>query len=100
MKKSLLKYAIFLREKLQIPNLTYSSVDQTNRNRGYNYMWVADFYFQMFQATGNRQYALDGYGILRAMFRLFGHGFYAIGILVELGLQSLKKARLEKEYKV
>ena len=101
LKKSLLKYATFLREKLQTKDyVTYSSVDQTNRNRGYNYMWVADFYFQMFQATGNRQYALDGYETLRAMFRQFGHGFYAIGIPVELGLQSLKKAGLEKEYKI
>lgn len=100
LKESLLKYARFLREKLQTKDyVTYSSVDQTNRNRGYNYMWVAEFYFQMYQATGNRQFATDGYETLQSMFRQFGYGFYAIGIPVQIGLESLEKAGMEKEYK-
>ena len=62
LKTSLLNYAHFLREKLQTKDyVTYSSVDQTNRNQGYNYIWVADFYFQMYQATGNKLYAVHGY---------------------------------------
>ena len=90
LKTSLLNYAHFLREKLQTKDyVTYSSVDQTNRNRGYNYIWVADFYFQMYQATGNKLYAVHGYQTLQSMFRQFGYGFYAIGIPVQLGLQSL-----------
>lgn len=100
LKTSLLNYAHFLREKLQTKDyVTYSSVDQTNRNRGYNYIWVADFYFQMYQATGNKLYAVHGYQTLQSMFRQFGYGFYAIGIPVQLGLQSLKKADMTKEYK-
>ncbi len=100
LKESLLKYARFLREKLQTDDyVTYSSVDQTNRNRGYNYMWVADFYFQMYQATGDRNFAVDGYQTLQAMFRQFGYGFYAIGIPVLVGLESLEAAGMKKEYK-
>lgn len=100
LKESLLKYARFLREKLQTDDyVTYSSVDQTNRNRGYNYMWVADFYFQMYQAMGDRNFAVDGYQTLQAMFRQFGYGFYAIGIPVLVGLESLEAAGMKKEYK-
>lgn len=100
LKESLLKYARFLREKLQTEDfVTYSSVDQKNRNRGYNYMWVADFYFQMYLATGDRQFAVYGYETLQAMYRQFGYGFYAIGIPVTIGLESLEKAGMKKEYK-
>ncbi len=100
LKTSLLNYAKFLREKLQTPEyVTYSSVDQKGRNRGYNYMWVAEFYFQMYKATGDRRYAVDGYQTMKAMYRQFGHGFYAIGIPVSLGLNVLKEAGMKKEYK-
>lgn len=99
LKSSLLKYAKFLREKLQTKDyVTYSSVDQTNRNRGYNYMWVAEFYFQMYQATGDKQFVVDGYETLQSMFRQFGYGFYAIGIPVQIGLESLEMAGMKKEY--
>lgn len=99
-KASLLRYAKFIREKLQTKNyVTYSSVDQKGRNRGYNYMWIAEFYFHMYKATGNKQYVTDGYETLQAMFRQFGNGFYAIGIPVRLGLQSLQEAGMEKKYK-
>ena len=99
LKTSLLKYAKFLREKLQTKDyVTYSSVDQTNRNRGYNYMWVAEFYFQLYQATGDKQFAIDGYETLQSMFRQFGYGFYAIGIPVQIGLESLEMAGMKKEY--
>ena len=57
----------------------------------YNYVWVADFYFQMYKITNDKQYAKHGYMTLRSMFKQFGHGFYAIGIPVRLGLQTLKK---------
>lgn len=100
LKESLLKYARFLREKLQTKDfVTYSSVDQKNRNRGYNYMWVAEFYFQMYQATGEKQFATYGYETLQAMYRQFGYGFYAIGIPVIIGLESLEKAGMQKEYR-
>ncbi|RHN09394.1 six-hairpin glycosidase [Bacteroides intestinalis] len=100
LKESLLRYARFVRHKLQTDDyVTYSSVDQKQRNRGYNYMWVAEFYFQMYKVTGDRLFVTDGYKTLKSMFRQFGHGFYAIGIPVRLGLQSLKEAGMEKEYK-
>lgn len=99
LKESLLKYATFVRQNLQTRDyVTYSSVDHKERNRGYNYMWVADFFFQMYKVTGDKQYAMDGYQTLQSMFRQFGNGFYAIGIPVRLGLQALKEAGMNKEY--
>ena len=99
LKTSLLRYATFIRGKLQTDDyVTYSSVDRKNRNRGYNYMWVAEFYFQMYKVTGDKQYAMDGYQTLQAMFRQFGNGFYAIGIPVRLGLQALRETGMKKEY--
>lgn len=100
LKASLLKYASFIREKLQtIDFKTYSSVDRKGRNRGYNYMWVADFDFLMYQVTGDKTYATYGYETLQSMFRQFGYGFYAIDIPVRRGLQTLKTAGMEKEYR-
>ena len=99
LKQSLLRYTDFVRRKLQTDNyVTYSSVDQKNRNRGYNYMWVAELYFQMYKVTGDKQFVTDGYKTLKSMFQQFGYGFYAIGIPVRLGLQSLKEAGMKKEY--
>lgn len=100
LKESLLKYAKFVRERLQTKDFkTFSSVDQKGRNRGYNYMWVADFDFLMYRVTGDKKYVRYGYETLQSMFRQFGYGFYAIGIPVRRGLQSLKAAGMEKEYK-
>ena len=101
LKSSLLRYAKFLRTRLQTPEyVTYSSVDQKNRNRAYNYVWIAEFYFYMYRATGNRQFVRDGYETLRSMFRQFGHGFYGIGYPVCLGLQCLKEAKMENEHQL
>ena len=101
LKSSLLHYAKFLRTRLQTPEyVTYSSVDQKNRNRAYNYVWIAEFYFYMYRATGNRQFVRDGYETLRSMFRQFGHGFYGIGYPVCLGLQCLKEAKMENEHQL
>lgn len=95
---SVKRYAKFVREGLQTPDYkVFSSVDQTNRNRGYNYMWVAELYFQLYLGTGEKQYAVDGYETLQSMFRQFGYNFYAIGIPVLTGLEALEKAGMKKE---
>ncbi len=78
--QALSKYVKFVR-RLQKPDYTTNStVDFKNKNRGYNYPWVADFWFTMFQTTGDKQYLKDGYGTLRALVRYFKHGFYCIQI--------------------
>lgn len=93
-------YASFVRNKLQTTDYkTFSSVDQTNRNRGYNYMWVADLYFQLCLATGNKQYAQDGYLTLQSMFNQFGYGFYAIDIPVLSSIEALTKVGMKRELK-
>lgn len=100
LKISLMNYAKFIRQGLQTEDyITYSSVDKRGRNRGYNYMWTADFYFHMYLVTGNKQFAIDGYHTLQSMFRQFGYGFYAIGIPVRTSLKVLKMAGMKKEYK-
>lgn len=98
-KASLMKYVKFVREKLQNEEYqTWSTVDHKGRNRAYNYPWVAILYFQMYKVTGDKQYLTDGYQTLQAMFRYFGYGFYAIDIPVQLALQTLKEAGMQKEY--
>lgn len=94
-------YARFIRTKLQTEDYrTFSSVDKTNRNRAYNYAWVAEFYYLMQELTGDRSYALDGYNTLRSMYSQFGHDFYSIGIPVLLSEKCMKEAGLEKEWEV
>ena len=98
MQEALLRYAKFVREKIQQPDYTTgSSVMRKSKNRGYNYPWVADFYFRMYLLTGNRQYALDGYATLRALYRQFGYGFYCIDYPVAIGLKALEQAELAFE---
>ena len=93
------RYAKFIREKLQQPDYTTtSSVSRKVKNRGYNYPWVADFYFRMYLLTGNVQYAYDGYGTLRALYRQFGYGFYCIDYPVTIGLKALQLAGLTFEH--
>ena len=67
------------------------------KNRGYNYPWIADLYFRMYGLTGDKQYARDGYGTMRAFFRRFGYGFYAIDIPVTLSLKTLAEAGMAAE---
>lgn len=88
---SLTDYARFVRS-LQTPDYkTFSTPEHKSKHRGYNYPWVADFYFKMYQVTGNKQYATDGYQTMMAYYRYFKHSFYAIGIPT-YGVEELRKA--------
>ena len=91
------RYAKFVRKKLQYPDYRTKSNVSGGKNRGYNYAWVADFYFRMSLLTGNRQYALDGYATLQALYRQFGYGFYCIDYPVVTGPKALEKAGLTFE---
>ncbi|GHT41961.1 hypothetical protein FACS189443_4400 [Planctomycetales bacterium] len=87
-KESLLKYASFVRNQLQDKDYnTWSIVDHNKgRNRNYNYPWAAIFYCRMFQVTGNRQFLLDAYGTIQAMYKRFGYTYYATGMAYLLPL--------------
>ena len=110
------RYAKFIREKVQRPDYTTgSSVVRPSKNRGYNYAWVADFYFRMslleavksrkavdsslftLHSSLQRQYALDGIGTLRSLYRQFGYGFYCIDYPVTTGLKALEQAGMDFE---
>jgi hypothetical protein len=96
-KESLLKYASFVRNQLQDKDYnTWSTVDHTGRNRAYNYPWIADFYFRMFQVTGDRQFLLDGYSTFKSMYEQFGHAFYASGD-ISLITNLLRDNQMETE---
>ncbi|MGN1263881.1 MAG: hypothetical protein ACI4TW_07565 [Prevotella sp.] len=96
--ESLIRYASFIRNKLQTGNYqTGSSASRKSKNRGYNYAWVSDFYFRMYLLTGDTQYARHGYGTLQALYRMFGHGFYCIDYPVTVGLKALEAAGMKAE---
>ena len=97
-KDALTSYAKFVRTRLQRPDYNvYNSALDKNVSRGYNHPWVADFYFRMYDITGDKQYAYDGYATMRAFFRTKGYGFYAIEIPVLESLSALKKAGMAAE---
>ncbi len=96
--QSLEQYAKFVRTKLQGEDyVTTSSVSHFVPERGYNYPWIADFYFRMYELTGKRQYAADGYGTMMTLFRRFGYGFYCIDYPVTKSLRVLSDAGLSQE---
>jgi len=95
---ALKRYAKYIREKLQTPDYrTNSNARSGGKNRGYNYAWVADFYFRMALLTGEKQYALDGYATLQSLYRQFGYGFYCIDYPVATGLKALQQTGLTFE---
>lgn len=99
LKQSLVRYANFCHEKLQTEDFTtYSRVSKDGWNRGYNYAWVADFFFHMYEVTKNKEYALWGYKTMQALYRHKGYSFYCIDIPVTSGLKALKEAGMTAEY--
>lgn len=100
-KWSLLRYSSFVRNKLQDEDFnTWSDVTHKGRNRAYNYPWVSNLYFYMYKVTNEKKYLNYGYNTLKAMFRNFGYGFYAIDIPVTLSLSLLKEAGMISEYNI
>ncbi len=89
LKSSLLRYSTFVHKLQDKDYNTFSNTDLTGWNRNYNYSWIANFYFEMFHVTADKQYLLDGYHTLKALYRNFGHGFYAIDMPTK-GYQLLK----------
>jgi len=94
---SLERYAKFVRERLQYPDYRTKSNVNGGKNRGYNYAWVADFYFRMALLTDNAQYARDGYATLQSLYRQFGYGFYCIDYPATIGLKALEQTGLDFE---
>lgn len=96
--RALRRYAGFVRRQLQDSHYnTYSNTSHEGRLRGYNYPWVAHFYLEMFRATGETGFLKDYYGTLKAFYRQFGYGFYAIGIPVREGIRQLRQAGFTEE---
>lgn len=93
---SLTDYARFVRRLQTNDYTTYSNTRHEGWNRNYNYSWVATFYFEMYRVSGERRYLLDAYHTLRALFRQFCHGFYAIDIPT-FGVELLRREGFTRE---
>ncbi len=93
---SLRRFASFVHRIQKSDYTTNSTPDFTGKNRGYNYAWVADFWFTMYQATGDKSYLRDAYGTIRALVKKFGHSFYCIDLPV-YGYELLRGAGLNNE---
>ena len=90
---ALRKYASFVRSRLQDKNCkTWGDYAPRKRHRIYNYAWVARFYFDMYDITGEGQYLEDGFQTARATFRFGGHKFYLIDMPVRQSIEALRKA--------
>lgn len=97
--KSLERYVDFVRRGLQDTDYnTWRSMSHAWGYRVYNYPWIAELYFLMYKLTGNKQYVLDGYGTLKAMYREYGHKRYPIGVPVTLSLNCLSDAGFNAEH--
>lgn len=97
-KESLIKYAHFLRTRLQKENYeTWSVIERSGRHRTYNYPWVASFYFEMFEVTGKQHFIYDGYQTLRAFYRSFGANTNTFDTPVEQSIILLRANGFEAE---
>ncbi len=94
LKESLVRYASFVRKKLQTKNYTLKQASDLSGDRGYNYPWAADFYFYMYDVTKDKIYAQHGYATMKALFRNFKYGFYCIHMPVLHSLKVLREAGL------
>ncbi len=94
--ESLKKFASFVHRIQKSDYTTNSTPDFTGKDRGYNYAWIADFWFTMYQTTGNKSYLKDAYGTLRTLVKRFGHSFYCIDIPV-YGYELLRDAGMINE---
>ncbi len=95
-KQSLFRYYSFLRTLQRDDYTTFSNAAHTSKDRAYNYPWMANFYFEMFNVTGDKKFLNDGYQTMKAMYRRHGHNFYAIDTPVK-GYELLKNNGFKKE---
>lgn len=89
---ALRKYAQFIRTALQ--DAAYKTKSEVLRynHRIYNYAWVARFYFDMYDITGEERFLEDAYQTARATFKFGGHKFYLIDMPVRQSLETLERA--------
>ena len=96
---SLTSYADFVRRGLQDAEyVTWRQMSHVSGNRAYNYPWIAEFYFLMYQITKDKQYAVHGYRTLKTLYDRFGYSFYVVGLPVALSLNCLQEAGMTEEY--
>lgn len=89
---ALKKYAHFIRTALQDEDFrTKSEVLRWKHNRIYNYAWVARFYFDMYDITGDGKYIDWAFGTAKAAFRFGGHNFYLIDMPARQSIETLNK---------
>ncbi len=95
---SLLRYADFVRNKLQTPDFTtYSTTFQNTRNRFFNYPWVARFYCEMYRLTKDKKYLSYAVGTMNSFYKQFGYSRYTLDTPVLVMVNALRQANMQKE---
>ena len=98
LKKSLIRYAGFVRNKLQTSTyITYSTTFQNTRNRFFNYPWVARFYCEMYRLTKNKDYLKHAVGTMNSFYEQFGYSRYTLDTPVLVMVDALRDADMNKE---
>ena len=94
---SLKVYDDFVHKLQDADYRTWGTVRHTNKQRLYNYPWVARFYSQMFEVTHQRKYLTDAYRTMMAFYQNGGQRFYAIGIPVRQLISQLRGNRMRTQ---
>jgi hypothetical protein len=97
-KNSLLRFTQYVKTKLQKKDYTVLDGLTSNRQRIYNYPWVASLYLEMYRLTRETVYLIDYYYTSRKYFIDGKYHFYGIGLPISEGLAELKKAGMNQEY--
>ena len=95
---SLIRYADFVRNKLQTSDFTtYSTTFQNTRNRFFNYPWVARFYCEMYRLTKEKKYLKYAVGTMNSFYKQFGYSRYTLDTPVFVMVNALREAGMQKE---
>lgn len=91
------KYASYVRNRLQtLDYKTYSNVQHTSRHRGYNYIFAANVFLEMYKTTREEKYLSNAYNTILKFYAEF-KDFYAIGIPCKALIEALTEAGRKEE---
>lgn len=97
---SLERYYRFVCAKLQ--DRSYKVLEGVGKppSRLYNFPWVAQFHLEMYRLTRNKECLRRFFRTFRAYYKGGGYTFYAEGMPIVDGLESLREAGFERARKI
>ena len=96
-------YCHFVRTQLQDEDFrTWSDADKGGsrggqKNRFYNFPWIAHLYCEMYDLTGDREYLRWAYGTMKKCYEMGGYKFYYIDVPVRQSIRQLRDAGMTAE---